>query len=107
VSKLDRELLDLFEHGTRAPYVEERLRALERRKEGGLMGAVIVARNFGDLRDVMPSTKELMQEIGDFVVQRIRRRTEQEQGYDGQTFQPLSRGYAKQKAKALGTRART
>jgi hypothetical protein len=67
------------------------------------MGAVVVSRSFGDLRDVMPSTKELMHEIGLFVVQRIRRRTEQEQGYDGQTFQPLSRGYAKQKAKALGT----
>jgi hypothetical protein len=30
VSKLDRELLDLFERGARAPYVEERLQALER-----------------------------------------------------------------------------
>lgn len=30
VSKFDRELLDLYERGARAPYVEERLRVLER-----------------------------------------------------------------------------
>lgn len=33
VSRLDRELLDLFERGTRAPYVEERLRAVEAAKK--------------------------------------------------------------------------
>jgi hypothetical protein len=36
----------------------------------------------------------------------MRRRTEQEQGYDGQTLPGALAGYAKQKAKALGnTRA--
>lgn len=33
VSKIDRELLDLFERGARAPYVEERLKALEAAKK--------------------------------------------------------------------------
>lgn len=33
VSKIDRELLDLFERGARAPYVEDRLKALEAAKK--------------------------------------------------------------------------
>jgi hypothetical protein len=68
-----------------------------------MAGAVIVARNFGDLRTVMPDSKALMQDIGDFVIRKIRTRAEQEQGYQGETFTPLSTGYAKRKAKALGS----
>lgn len=64
--------------------------------------SVTVTRNFGDLRDLLPGGKGLMQEIGDFATARIRRRTEQQQGYDGSSFRPLSLGYAKQKTKALG-----
>lgn len=66
------------------------------------MATVRVSRAFGDLRSVMPETKDLMREIGDFLIRRIRTRTEQERGWDGATFQALSPGYAAQKAKALG-----
>lgn len=64
--------------------------------------SVKVTRNFGDLRELLPSGPKLMQEVGDYVVRRIRARTEQAQGYQGDSFAPLSPGYAKQKAAALG-----
>jgi hypothetical protein len=64
--------------------------------------SVTVTRTFGDLRQLLPGGKELMDEIGVFAVQKIRERTEQGVGYDGSAFAPLSEGYAKQKQKALG-----
>lgn len=68
--------------------------------------SVTVTRSFGDLRELVPSGPTLMQEIGDFATRQIRQRTEQGRDYAGGSFVPLSRGYAKQKQKALGnTRA--
>jgi hypothetical protein len=64
--------------------------------------SVTVTRAFGDLRELLPSGKTLMQEVGDFAVARIRRRTEQAQGYQGDAFRPLSPRYAEQKIQALG-----
>lgn len=64
--------------------------------------SVTVTRGFGDLRNILPAGPTLMQEIGDFVVRRIRSRTEQAVSVDGTAFAPLSKGYAKAKQKALG-----
>lgn len=64
--------------------------------------SVRVSRNFGDLRDLLPASLSLMQEVGDFATRRIRSRTEQMQGYQGDRFPPLSKGYAERKQKALG-----
>lgn len=63
---------------------------------------VTVTRNFGPLREVLPSSESLMREIGDYLVSQIRKRTEQQVDHEGRAFTPLSAGYAKQKVKALG-----
>lgn len=66
------------------------------------MAGITVTRNFGDLRKLLPVGEGLMREIGDFATNRIRRRTEQGIDQHERPFVPLSSGYAKQKAKALG-----
>lgn len=63
---------------------------------------VTVTRNFGPLKDALPVGEGLMREIADFIVQRIRTRTERSVDQFGIPFTPLSEGYAKQKQKALG-----
>jgi hypothetical protein len=47
-------------------------------------------------------SESLMREVGDFALSTIRRRTASGVDVNGATFQDLSPGYAKQKAKALG-----
>lgn len=68
-----------------------------------MAASVTVRRDFGDLRSLLPQGHDLMREIGDVVTDRIRRRTEQEQGYQGEVFPPLSAGYARAKGKAIGS----
>ena len=63
---------------------------------------VVVTRNFGDLRELLPGGEGLMRDIADFAVSQIRKRTEQGVDVEGAAFTPLSAGYAKQKQKALG-----
>ncbi len=65
------------------------------------MGARVIA-TFGHLEDVLPRGEELMRELGELVVRKIRTRTERMQDKNGSPFRPLSKGYAKQKEKALG-----
>lgn len=63
---------------------------------------IVVSRIPKPLSSLKLTKRSLMQEIGDFVVNHIRQRTEQGRGVDGRFFPALSAVYAKRKAKALG-----
>jgi hypothetical protein len=55
------------------------------------------------LDELQLPTKEMMQEIGLLMRERIVRRTMQGIGPDDQAFEPLSPGYAERKQRELGT----
>lgn len=62
-----------------------------------------VTRNFGPLDQIPLTTKAIMREVGLLARERVVRRTRQGQTTDGGQMQPYSAGYAKRKAKELGT----
>jgi hypothetical protein len=68
--------------------------------------SIKITRTFGDLKGILPEGVGIMREIGDFLVRKIRTRTEAETDYRGHRWHGLSPGYAEQKRAALGhTRA--
>lgn len=64
---------------------------------------IVVSRIPKPLSTIKLTKKSLMQEIGDFVVNHIRQRTEQGRDVAGRFFPALSPAYAKRKAEAIGS----
>ena len=64
--------------------------------------SVRISTNFPPLGSIPLAGVGLMREIGDFATRIIRTRTERMIDVHGNTFAPLSEGYAAQKQKALG-----
>lgn len=64
---------------------------------------IVVTKIPKPLSTIRLTNKSLMQEIGDFVVNHIRQRTDQGRGVDGRFFPALSPAYAKRKQAELGS----
>lgn len=67
-----------------------------------MASSVTVTANFGSLKDLKLTTRELMKEIGLLARERIVRRTISGRDEDDQSFEPYSAAYAKRKAEELG-----
>jgi hypothetical protein len=65
-----------------------------------MAATVRVSRNFGPLG--LELTEQDMRDVGDFLVRRIRTRTESGKDVNGASFRGYSPGYAEQKRAALG-----
>jgi hypothetical protein len=62
-----------------------------------------VTRNFGPLDQIPLTTKAIMRDVGLMARERVVRRTREGKTTSGGQMQPYSPGYAKRKAKELGS----